>query len=283
MTWLLLTLASTFVGLLLTECFDWLPWLSRRVVRSAARYLPPKQRVRYEDEWLAELDAIPGQRLSRLAFAVRVLLSSSDTRAEIEPHMPIYFSTPVKRLCDLTFAGLMLVAVAPALAVIALVIKLTSSESVFSREERIGFEGTRFHLITFRTATGVWANDGPRQESKRAGATACMHESGHTHVGKFLCRTSLDQLPQILNVLKGDLSLIGPRPIPAADDVLLEDWHRRRHSVRPGVSGLWQVSGRAGLTFDEMMRLDLSYIDGWSLRGDLRILARTLPAALAVR
>ena len=104
-----------------------------------------------------------------------------------------------------------------------------------------------------------------------------------TPVGRFLRRPSLDELPQLCNVLKGDMSLVGPRPLPLRDCELMEDWHRRRHVMQPGITGLWQVSGRSDLSFDDMVALDLQYMETWSLRSDAYIMWRTLGAVLRTR
>ena len=104
-----------------------------------------------------------------------------------------------------------------------------------------------------------------------------------TRVGRFLRRFSLDEIPQIWNVLRGEMSLVGPRPLPLRDYRLLEDWHRRRYAVLPGMTGLWQISGRSGLTFDDLVRLDFTYLENWSIWLDISILVKTIPAVLARR
>jgi lipopolysaccharide/colanic/teichoic acid biosynthesis glycosyltransferase len=104
-----------------------------------------------------------------------------------------------------------------------------------------------------------------------------------TSVGRLLRRFSLDEAPNVLNVLRGEMSLVGPRPLPLRDHALLEDWHRRRAAVLPGMTGLWQISGRSDLSFDDLVRLDFYYLENWSIGLDISILAKTLPAVLARR
>ena len=99
-----------------------------------------------------------------------------------------------------------------------------------------------------------------------------------TRVGRFLRRFSLDELPQVVNVLRGEMSLVGPRPLPLRDYELLEDWHRARYLVLPGMTGLWQISGRSGLSFDDLVRLDFTYLENWSIWLDISIIAKTIPA-----
>ena len=104
-----------------------------------------------------------------------------------------------------------------------------------------------------------------------------------TRVGRFLRRLSLDEVPQLVNVLKGEMSLVGPRPLPLRDYRLLEDWHRARYAVLPGMTGLWQISGRSGLGFDDLVRLDFTYLENWSIWLDITIIARTIPAVVMRR
>jgi lipopolysaccharide/colanic/teichoic acid biosynthesis glycosyltransferase len=104
-----------------------------------------------------------------------------------------------------------------------------------------------------------------------------------TSVGRFLRRYSLDEIPNTVNVLRGEMSLVGPRPLPVRDYALLEEWHRKRYLVLPGMTGLWQISGRSNLSFDDLVRYDFYYLDNWSIWLDISILAKTIPAVLAQR
>ncbi|MDH5332890.1 MAG: sugar transferase, partial [Thermoleophilia bacterium] len=104
-----------------------------------------------------------------------------------------------------------------------------------------------------------------------------------TRVGRVLRRLSIDELPQLWNVLRGEMSLVGPRPLPLRDSMLLEDWHRARYLVLPGMTGLWQISGRSGLAFDDLVRLDFAYLERWSIWLDISIIARTVPAVIMGR
>lgn len=170
---------------------------------------------------------------------------------------------------------------------IALVVKLTSRGPVLFVQERCGLNGRRFRLHKFRTMV-------PDAEARRAEVEHLNQVNGHafkasddpriTGIGRLLRRFSLDELPQLFNILKGDMSLVGPRP-PIPDEVSqYQRWQRRRLSMKPGLTGLWQVSGRADLEdFDRWIRLDLSYIDQWSPWLDLKILLKTIPAVLSGR
>jgi lipopolysaccharide/colanic/teichoic acid biosynthesis glycosyltransferase len=104
-----------------------------------------------------------------------------------------------------------------------------------------------------------------------------------TRVGRWLRRFSLDELPQLVNVLRGEMSLVGPRPLPLRDHAMLSEWHRARYHVLPGMTGLWQISGRSGLEFDDLVRLDFTYIENWSIWSDITIIARTIPAVVSGR
>ncbi len=126
-----------------------------------------------------------------------------------------------------------------------------------------------------------WIRECPEQTKADGGGDAVFKITGDhriTPIGKILRRFSIDELPQLINVLRGEMSLIGPRPALPYEVALYCEWHRRRLEATPGITGLWQVSGRNRLSFDEMVRLDLRYLEDWSLVGDLKILIRTLPA-----
>jgi lipopolysaccharide/colanic/teichoic acid biosynthesis glycosyltransferase len=178
----------------------------------------------------------------------------------------------------------LLLLLCPLLIVTAIAIKLTSPGPVLFCQERVGLNKRRFWIYKFRTMV-------PNAEKLMAALEARNEASGPvfkikndpriTPIGKFLRRTSIDELPQLLNVLKGDMSLVGPRPLPVRDYIgFKEDWQRRRFSVKPGITCLWQVNGRSQVSFDEWMLLDLQYLDHWSLWLDCKILLQTVPAVV---
>jgi exopolysaccharide biosynthesis polyprenyl glycosylphosphotransferase len=194
-------------------------------------------------------------------------------------------SKAVKRAMDLLIAGGVLLALLPLLAVIALAIKLDSRGPVFFRQARTGQGGRKFMIVKFRTMR-------VNAESELAGLAARSDTDGPifkmredprvTRVGRWLRRTSLDELPQFLNVLVGDMSVVGPRPFPVHEANRIADWSVARTEVRPGITGLWQISGRSDLTADDLRYLDTVYVACWSIWWDFRILLRT-PAALLHR
>jgi exopolysaccharide biosynthesis polyprenyl glycosylphosphotransferase len=192
-----------------------------------------------------------------------------------------------KRALDVALAGFGLVALAPLFALIALAIRLDSPGPVFFAQERVGLNKRRFRMHKFRTMVADAESRMREVEhlNHMQGPTFKLKEDPRvTRIGRFLRRSSIDELPQLWNVLRGEMSLVGPRPLPLRDvEGFEEDRHRRRFSVRPGLTGLWQVSGRNELSFETWMELDLRYIDGWSLGLDLQILMRTIPAVLSGR
>ena len=190
----------------------------------------------------------------------------------------------VKRLLDFCIALTALVIVSPVMLLAALFIAITSPGPIFFRQQRIGQNKRKFTIYKFRSMA-VDAEARLRQLehlNEVSGPVFKIKEDPRiTPVGKFLRKTSIDELPQLFNVLKGDMSLVGPRPLPLRDyEGFSQDWHRRRFSVRPGITCLWQVNGRSSIPFEKWMELDMQYIDRWSLWLDLKILARTIPAVL---
>ena len=188
-----------------------------------------------------------------------------------------------KRAFDLSVAIVVLVLVAPVWLVLALLIKLTSRGPVLYRQQRIGRGGRPFTMFKFRTmvrgADLLLAQLADRNEASGP-MFKVRNDPRVTPAGRWLRQWSLDELPQLLNVLLGDMSLVGPRP-PLSNEVeKYEAWHRDRLQVRPGLTGVWQVGGRSDLGFDDCVRLDLFYIENWSIPYDLFIIAKTVPAVL---
>ncbi len=192
----------------------------------------------------------------------------------------------VKRAIDIVVSASVLLLLAPVLAVIALAIKRESPGPVLFRQRRVGLNGREFDLYKFRSMH----QDAEAQLAKlRALNEACgpvfkmRNDPRVTRIGHFLRRSSLDEFPQFWNVLLGEMSIVGPRPPLPSEVRQYQPWHRRRLSVRPGLTCTWQVSGRSEISFERWMELDLEYIDTWSLAGDLEICARTIPAVLGAR
>jgi exopolysaccharide biosynthesis polyprenyl glycosylphosphotransferase len=193
----------------------------------------------------------------------------------------------VKRALDILGAVTGMVALAPLLLLIAAGVKLTSPGPVLFAQDRFGWRKRRFKMLKFRTmvANAEALQTSLETRNEAVGPVFKIKDDPRiTPIGRFLRKTSLDELPQLWNVFRGDMSLVGPRPLPVRDVNRFSDaWLMRRFSVVPGITGLWQVSGRSDLTFDQWVRLDLQYIDGWSLNLDLSILLRTVPAVLKGR
>jgi exopolysaccharide biosynthesis polyprenyl glycosylphosphotransferase len=202
---------------------------------------------------------------------------------ELRPPVFAGLDWSIKRTFDLVMSVLMVAAAAPLWVLVALAVKLDSPGPVFYRDRRVGLGEREFGMFKFRS---MYVDAGERQ----AGLESSNEASGPlfkikddprvTRVGRFMRRYSIDELPQVLNVARGEMSLVGPRPLPLRDFVQLEDWHRKRYLVLPGMTGLWQVSGRIELTFDDLVRLDFYYLENWSIWLDISILAKTLPAVL---
>jgi exopolysaccharide biosynthesis polyprenyl glycosylphosphotransferase len=197
---------------------------------------------------------------------------------ELRP--PIFAGTDwaTKRVFDIVVATLIVVVGSPLWLAIALAIKLTSRGPVFYADERIGLGEQAFHMHKFRTMVegAEQQKPGLERSNEASGALFKIRDDPRvTRAGRLLRRFSLDEMPNVLNVLRGEMSLVGPRPLPVRDYDLLEPWHRRRYNVLPGITGLWQIAGRSDLSFDDLVRLDFYYLENWSIWLDVTILFKT--------
>ncbi len=191
----------------------------------------------------------------------------------------------LKRLIDYVGTAIGILALAPIFLGIAIAIRLDSPGPTFYRQKRVGLHGQHFWVWKFRTmcihADRQQAELEQQNETTDGILFKVKRDPRITRVGLFLRRTSLDELPQVLNVLRGEMSLVGPRPLPVRDVTRFAGWHHIRHQVLPGITGLWQISGRSDIdSFDDVARLDLHYIDNWSLNLDLEILMETVRIVL---
>ena len=192
----------------------------------------------------------------------------------------------VKRSFDVIGSAVIVVVGLPLWLLIALAIKLDSRGPVFYVDRRVGVGEREFAMLKFRTMVlDAAAHQSELEaENEASGALFKIRDDPRvTRVGRVLRRFSIDELPQLVNALRGQMSLVGPRPLPLRDYELLEDWHRARYLVLPGMTGLWQISGRSGLSFDDLVRLDFAYLENWSIWLDITIIARTLPAVISGR
>ena len=197
---------------------------------------------------------------------------------------PTSYERAVKPLLDRVLAGLLVLPLLPALAVVSLVVLVSLGRPVLLRQPRVGLGGRVFPMLKFRTMSP------DRREARLPYVGAdrrVVHkhpdDPRHTRVGRFLRRWSLDELPQLLNVLRGDLSLVGPRPELVDIVDRYEPWQHRRHDVKPGLTGLWQVTARDAGVMHEHVEIDLAYLERLCLRTDVEILLRTVPAVLGSR
>lgn len=272
------------------DCKGLSEYLRRNVIDEVAIYLP----LRSFYEHASQVAALCEQHgiTVRLASDVFNLKIARSRAADLEedPHITAYSGAPdgwpilIKRTLDIIISLVLIVFLAPLFAVVALMIKFESGGTVLFKQERIGLNKRRFLIYKFRTMV-------PGADKMMAELEILNEVTGPvfkikndprcTRIGRILRRTSIDELPQLLNVLKGDMSLVGPRPLPTRDfEGFNEDWQRRRFSIRPGITCLWQINGRSSISFEKWMQLDLQYMDEWSLWLDLKILARTIPAVL---
>jgi exopolysaccharide biosynthesis polyprenyl glycosylphosphotransferase len=261
---------------------------------------------RVEEIIIADPDFPPDQavelvdRCHRVGVTVNVAPSTMEIlfdRAEFVPGdaLPLFALRPPvfeglayagKRIFDLSLSLLLLIVLSPGLVLIAAFVRLSSRGPVIYRSVRPGLGGRTFDCFKFRTmrADAEQSQAALEDLNESTGALFKIRNDPRlTAVGRFLRRFSLDELPQLVNVIRGDMSLVGPRPLPLRDFERLDEWHKKRYLVLPGITGLWQVSGRSELDFDELVRLDFLYLERWSVFLDLTILLKTIPAVLSRR
>jgi exopolysaccharide biosynthesis polyprenyl glycosylphosphotransferase len=191
----------------------------------------------------------------------------------------------VKRATDIAGAGIGLLLLGPLFALATAAIKLDSRGPVFFRQTRVGRNGTRFEMFKFRSM--VEDADERKEDLRHLNETEdffkITDDPRITRVGRWLRRTSVDELPQLINVLRGEMSLVGPRPLVQDDDRRVEGWHRQRLHLVPGMTGPWQVLGSSRIPLDEMVKLDYLYVANWSLWTDIKLMLRTVPVVFGLR
>ncbi|MDQ3876478.1 MAG: sugar transferase, partial [Actinomycetota bacterium] len=250
----------------------------------------------FDEEELLEIVDRAHQRGVKVAIAPKTTELLAE-RAEYVPshgvplfelRPPVFAGTEwlVKRTFDIVVSSAVVVIGLPLWLAIAAAIKLTSPGPVFYRDRRVGLNHREFTMLKFRTME-LGADERQVELEARNEADGPLFKIRDdprvTTVGALLRRLSLDEMPQVLNVLRGEMTLVGPRPLRLRDYSRLEEWHRKRNLVLPGMTGLWQISGRSALSFDDLVRLDFYYLENWSLWMDISILLRTAPAVLARR
>src|SRR5579884_902885 len=284
--WLAAAGITVAVKILADELLDWFPWLAERVVERAAGRMPPQLSERYREEWLGELGAVPGRGVSKLVFALRVLLRAGSTAGALEGFDLPISARLTQRGVDITLALALLLVVLPLFALVVLAIKIDSRGPVIFRQTRAGQGGRPFQIVKFRTMMADADAVLPPLILNVALSDPMFKlraDPRVTRLGRFLRRTSLDELPQLLNVLRGEMSLVGPQPEPLE---LVEHYgpeHQFRLKVKPGMTGPWHKYGRGELTFEEQLALEREYVENLSLARNLKILLMTLPAVLGRR
>jgi lipopolysaccharide/colanic/teichoic acid biosynthesis glycosyltransferase len=253
-------------------------------------------------------DELPSDQFSQISLSFHFFPDEWDHENSSRPSNPVLYPDLLsatssqhsllvtKRAMDIFGSALLVILCAPLLLIIALVVKLSSRGPVLFRQDRVGQYGRRFTFLKFRSmradndpsvhkeyVTKLIAGEAERMPSRAAGEGVykLAQDARITRIGSLLRKTSLDELPQLLNVLRGDMSLVGPRPPIPYELAAYQTWHRRRLlEVKPGITGLWQVTGRSRVKFDDMVRLDLRYAMSWSPWLDVKILARTPGAVI---
>ncbi len=256
------------------------------VAAPATRHAAAMQRVVGICEELGLPFALPVQFLDTQRAALLAPEVAPDGFIHYQATRWAPFQCAVKRLIDIAASLLALVCLSPLLVVVAAIIKLTSPGPVLFKQERVGLHGHTFNLFKFRSM--VQNAEALRQKllekNEQTGPVfKIKHDPRITPIGRFIRKYSIDELPQLINILRGDMTIVGPRPALPSEVAQYRLWQRRRLSVRPGLTCFWQVGGRNTIGFEEWMRLDLQYVDSWSLALDLRLIAMTFPVVLAGR
>jgi exopolysaccharide biosynthesis polyprenyl glycosylphosphotransferase len=230
--------------------------------------------------------AVPLHSL-RMERAVLLSISAaSDGYLHYLGHRPQPLQSAVTRLFSIVLSFSLLVVLSPLLVVVAALIKLTSRGPVLFKQMRVGLHGSRFNLLKFRSMVSNAEELKAKllaQNEQSGPVFKIKHDPRITRIGRFIRKYSIDELPQLINILRGDMTFVGPRPALPEEVAQYKAWQRRRLSVRPGLTCDWQVSGRNSIGFEEWMRLDLNYIDNWSLRNDIALIFRTIPLVLSGR
>ena len=263
--------------------------LHDRVVDEVAISLPPDEAYRLES--ISRLAADQGKTV-RIPLEIPAVALASGHVEDLDgtPVLSIVsgpdreLALATKRLIDIVGATIGLILLSPILLGVAIAIAATDGRPVLFRQQRAGLNGRPFQIVKFRTmgrdADEHRAELRAQNEIDGNASFKMTNDPRVTSIGRMLRRSSLDELPQLWNVLRGEMSLVGPRPHPFDDVAGYNDWHRRRLSMKPGITGLWQVRGRNEPRFDQWVTADLEYIDRWSLWLDLRVIAKTVPALL---
>ena len=265
-------------------------FLRSNIIDEAAIYLP----LRSYYEHAADLVSLCEQHGIVIRFDSQVFNSrtnhSQDRNFEdnsqfLAPAGPVeILPAMIKRTLDCLFSSVLIVILSPLFVAVAVIVRLASPGPVFFRQTRVGLNKRQFSIYKFRTmvANAEQLQDQLLALNEMSGPVFKIKRDPRvTPLGRILRKASIDELPQLFNVLKGDMSLVGPRAMSLRDYQLFDqDWQRRRFSVKPGITCLWQIHGRSSIPFEQWMELDMQYIDKWSLWLDLKILARTVPAVL---
>jgi lipopolysaccharide/colanic/teichoic acid biosynthesis glycosyltransferase len=256
---------SRFLG---DEVKAWFAWLHRKVRRTAVAMLPKEHRERYDEEWERDLEEYPGE-IFKLIYSVGLLIAGARIRKGALRSVSAYgiHFSPLKRLFDILFSSTLVILFVPLFLAIGIAIKLETRGPIFSRSKRIGKNGRPFCCIKFRTM--AHPTEGAISDN--------MHDPQLTSFGRYLCETSLDELPQLLNVLVGDMSVVGPRP-PIGNEM----GEYGVLSQRPGLTGLRQIAVKHGRR-NKALDLDLAYARNWSIWLDFKIIARSLAIAATGR